>query len=269
MPRAQITSLKLDCFIHDDALEYLVSFPNLQTLHLRCTGHDPEPYAASAGDKDICDFIALQSAVIEVEDDKQASFLFRYCTVPQLTEAIGLLKLLPTLTTLRIEELERKPNNRIITTSFLDTLHVNQHSNSTTFLPRLTSLFLRIHAVSLDSSALVKAMTSRWAPDPVFATDMGIDRIRSIGIELMWQMSPWKRSPPDTPRKVFEPLRCLGDAGAKYTVHMLVKRSKGKPPSISLTPGHGYLRPNRSPYHTKELHSSAFPASCNTIITNS
>ncbi|KAI3621429.1 hypothetical protein WG66_006422 [Moniliophthora roreri] len=252
MPRAQITSLKLDCFIHDDALEYLVSFPNLQTLHLRCTGHDPEPYAASAGDKDICDFIALQSAVIEVEDDKQASFLFRYCTVPQLTsvhligfasywngestsaryrtsypdqvalslnsEAIGLLKLLPTLTTLRIEELERKPNNRIITTSFLDTLHVNQHSNSTTFLPRLTSLFLRIHAVSLDSSALVKAMTSRWAPDPVFATDMGIDRIRSIGIELMWQMSPWKRSPPDTPRKVFEPLRCLGDAGAKVWI---------------------------------------------------
>ncbi|ESK91745.1 hypothetical protein Moror_10574 [Moniliophthora roreri MCA 2997] len=262
MPRAQITSLKLDCFIHGDALEYLVSFPNLQTLHLRCTGHDLEPYAASAGDKDICDLIALQSAVIEVEDDKQASFLFRYCTVPQLTsvhliglasylewgvdqrtipnfisrsgctitelvlvrlpildsEDIGLLKLLPTLTTLRIEELERKPNNRIITTSFLDTLHVNQHSNSTTFLPRLTSLFLRIHAVSLDSSALVKAMTSRWAPDPVFATDMGIDRIRSIGIELMWQMSPWKRSPPDTPRKVFEPLRCLGDAGAKVWI---------------------------------------------------
>ncbi|KAK7049395.1 hypothetical protein VNI00_005996 [Paramarasmius palmivorus] len=100
------------------------------------------------------------------------------------TQTIYLLSILPTLTSLHIEEQcrPRLPINRIITPSFLDRLSDVTNMDTRPFLPALARIKFLLHAQELDIGALSRALSSRWVPDSEYASELGISCIQLVDI---------------------------------------------------------------------------------------
>ncbi|KAK1221104.1 hypothetical protein PQX77_016151 [Marasmius sp. AFHP31] len=133
------------------------------------------------------------------------------------TQTISLMKLVPTLTSLRIEELDlsRAGPNRIVTATFLRQFIVDQESHrighpGTTFLPLLTDLTLKIKAQGLFEAGLFVAVASRWVPDATRARDIGVECLRFVDITVVG-------SGLDSD-SALKSLRCFRDAGLRLNV---------------------------------------------------
>ncbi|KAI3621426.1 hypothetical protein WG66_006446 [Moniliophthora roreri] len=144
------------------------------------------------------------------------------CSITSLTfkwvpisdeQIIRLLRFMPHLKTLSLEEYptETNPRNQIVTRFFLKSLLVDHEHTSSFFLPRLTNLKLVVHADSLDEHALSDAVMSRWIPHLAYASDIGVDCIKSIEVIFL----DWKEDLIDT---LTGSLRWMGDAGARVTI---------------------------------------------------
>ncbi|KAK7042993.1 hypothetical protein VNI00_008731 [Paramarasmius palmivorus] len=106
----------------------------------------------------------------------------------QDTEAMSLLQNMASLTSLQLDEYRTPSPNVIVTTSFLMCLAVDHGSSSATsalFLPRLVDLRLSVHRAGLDINALVRAVSTRWLPDPTDASEIGVDCLRYLGLHVM------------------------------------------------------------------------------------
>ncbi|KAK7041716.1 hypothetical protein VNI00_009005 [Paramarasmius palmivorus] len=161
-------------------------------------------------------------------DDYISGFLARSCcTVTELVlsnfpitdfQTVTLLRQLPTLTKLFIEEFDG-PRNKIVTPAFLQSLHPNSNAHSTSFLPQMTNLSLEVYEDGLEHHMLVRALTSRWLPDATYATSIGVNCLKSITLIIWGTPSPASTSTLST-------LDCLKDAGANVAVEY-----KEPPPS--------------------------------------
>ncbi|KAI3616955.1 hypothetical protein WG66_004112 [Moniliophthora roreri] len=106
-------------------------------------------------------------------------------------QAISLLRLMPALENLHIQEMVRDneefPINKIVTSVFLQNLLVDHacSSESTPFLPRLANLTLAVHGYNLDGEALLKAITSRWLATRGLPSDVGVNSLKSVSIRLI------------------------------------------------------------------------------------
>ncbi|KAK7049393.1 D-lactate ferricytochrome c oxidoreductase [Paramarasmius palmivorus] len=95
---------------------------------------------------------------------------------------LDLLRLLPTLNTLHIEERRSNPSNGIITAKFLERISDVARMDIAPFLPELSNVKFVLHAEGLDVESLSRALTSRWVPDSEYASQLGISCIQSVEI---------------------------------------------------------------------------------------
>ncbi|KAK7043010.1 hypothetical protein VNI00_008748 [Paramarasmius palmivorus] len=141
---------------------------------------------------------------------------------PAFRQAASLLRLLrrmPHLQTLSIEEypMERKSANQMITPAFLRTLRVN-HEHDGPFLPHLTKLEIVVHPDDLDHRTLTETIMSRWIPDSTYASDIGVDCIKSFSVVLL-------KKNKGVFNTILATLRWMNDVGAKV---MILERDSGK-----------------------------------------
>uniref|UniRef100_A0A0W0GF00 F-box domain-containing protein n=1 Tax=Moniliophthora roreri TaxID=221103 RepID=A0A0W0GF00_MONRR len=130
------------------------------------------------------------------------------------TQAISLLRRLPTLAEFHIEEYSSTSEfgNRVITRTLLDEMTFDHENITTPFLPKLTSLSLVAHTSGLDKPALVRTITSRWIQDFVYATEAGICCIKAVNIVVLGKGSKEVGT-------VLESELCwIGSAGARLVV---------------------------------------------------
>ncbi|KAJ8083131.1 hypothetical protein PM082_009000 [Marasmius tenuissimus] len=128
-------------------------------------------------------------------------------------QALALLRMLPTIMLLNIEEFVLKDENFTVTTRFLDGLNASLDSPSfTPLVPQLTHLKLLVHAKDLSSDAVLAALSSRWLPDPRHATEMGVECLRSVTIVVILD--------PDDNQEGghLSCLRCFRDAGMQLAI---------------------------------------------------
>uniref|UniRef100_A0A0W0GBQ6 Uncharacterized protein n=1 Tax=Moniliophthora roreri TaxID=221103 RepID=A0A0W0GBQ6_MONRR len=155
----------------------------------------------------------------EWEDAPMKFFLLRSsCSITSLIiqdvpitsdQTIFLLRLLPELKLLSLGEygMQEPWYRQILTHSFIRLLSVNHDSysdSSIQFLSGLTHLALHACSKDLDQVALREAIASRWLPDPEYASQIGVDCLRSVSIRLMGK---------EEPDIVLYSLRELQDAG--------------------------------------------------------
>ncbi|KAL0570208.1 hypothetical protein V5O48_011764 [Marasmius crinis-equi] len=117
-------------------------------------------------------------------------------------------RLIPTIKSLCIEELTHENENRIVTKTFLERLAVNaplDPPSSAPLVPRLTDLKLVVHMKRLKLDPLLKALSSRWLPDPRSATKIGVDCLSSV--ELVGLVKPGQKG------GRLDGLFCFRDAG--------------------------------------------------------
>ncbi|KAK1225060.1 hypothetical protein PQX77_012007 [Marasmius sp. AFHP31] len=133
------------------------------------------------------------------------------------TQTVSLMKLVPTLTSLRIEELglSKAGPNKIVTATFLREFVVDQESHRighlvTTFLPLLTDLTLKMKAQGLSEEDLFAAIASRWVPDAARARDIGVECLQSVDITVVGSGLD--------PDSALKSLRCFRDAGLRLNV---------------------------------------------------
>ncbi|KAK1231922.1 hypothetical protein PQX77_004941 [Marasmius sp. AFHP31] len=126
------------------------------------------------------------------------------------SQLLSLLRLMPDLRTLEVGECR---SGRVITSRFLDRLAADLDNPHNPFLPHLTELRLKISAKELEERALVNALTSRWLPgdSPFASTAMGVDRIESVDVVLLW----WNGPPI---QDMLSSLQCLRDIGLRLTI---------------------------------------------------
>ncbi|KAK1226905.1 hypothetical protein PQX77_010121 [Marasmius sp. AFHP31] len=122
---------------------------------------------------------------------------------------IPFLRLLPTLKVLRLEESRgygsSTRQNECVSRTILRQLSSHQRCDSDSpFLPRLSELILSIYGRSLDTDALLEAVTSRWLPAE---SDVGVDCLRSLTLEMRDSQVP-----------SLEPLHYLRDAGLRVEI---------------------------------------------------
>ncbi|KAL0578554.1 hypothetical protein V5O48_003455 [Marasmius crinis-equi] len=158
-------------------------------------------------------------------DSLQAFLLRSSCAITSLhlqsipvtdVETLSLLRFMPTLESLYIEEFPRFKLNRIITKKFLDGLVANGPSSSLSsvpFLPRMSRIKLVLHAGGINSKAFLKALSSRWLPDPNQMGEVGVECLRSVTIVVL---ADEDFSLSDT--KPLDCLRCFKNAGMRLTV---------------------------------------------------
>ncbi|KAL0565919.1 hypothetical protein V5O48_016101 [Marasmius crinis-equi] len=110
------------------------------------------------------------------------------------------------------EDVERLLSATVITTTFLNRLHAHYRgSPGKTLIPRLTDLTLSVQGRQLDQEALVAAVTSRWLPDFGYASEIGVDCLRSLSIRVMEKDL--------TPLHTLETLCYLRDAGLRVDIY--------------------------------------------------
>uniref|UniRef100_A0A0W0F3C0 Uncharacterized protein n=2 Tax=Moniliophthora roreri TaxID=221103 RepID=A0A0W0F3C0_MONRR len=151
------------------------------------------------------------------------NFLVRSsCSITSLTlvwvpmsdeQLIRLLECMPHLKMLTLEEYpaKLKSENQIITLNLLKSLFVDHEHTDGLFLPRLINLKLLVHADSLDEQALVEAIMSRWNPDTTYASEIGIDCLKTVDIILL-------ENKEDLIDRLTNKLRWMGDAGGRVTI---------------------------------------------------
>ncbi|KAJ8073848.1 hypothetical protein AAF712_003297 [Marasmius tenuissimus] len=114
-------------------------------------------------------------------------------------QLVELLDHIPTLKSLHIEEYTTGPSrlqtNRLVTEYFLNHLALVQEGGSEhysfnrVFIPRLEDLSVVVHDIEMDLRALLKAVLSRYLPDPDHASAVGIACVRSVGVIAMGRNS--------------------------------------------------------------------------------
>ncbi|KAK7047423.1 hypothetical protein VNI00_006654 [Paramarasmius palmivorus] len=124
------------------------------------------------------------------------------CTITSLTlvrqqmddhQALALLKLLPALQSLEVREYL---GNAIVTPHFLKWLTVEDGSlsESSSILPRLSTLTLDVYDKGLDAEAFSNAVVSRWKPAPDHRVEclQSVDiTVRASGDEANWRQLVW------------------------------------------------------------------------------
>ncbi|KAK1227528.1 hypothetical protein PQX77_009435 [Marasmius sp. AFHP31] len=154
------------------------------------------------------------------------TFLHRSsCTITSLylkflpitdVQTLSLLRMIPTIRSLGIEERMIIRLNRIVTGRFLDGLNASQESpspSSTPLVPQLTDLKLVVHARHLDSDAFLTVLSSRWLPDPELG--VGVECLRNVAIVVILSSG----GDQDFERKGrLDCLECFRDAGMQISV---------------------------------------------------
>ncbi|KAK1229853.1 hypothetical protein PQX77_007071 [Marasmius sp. AFHP31] len=128
-------------------------------------------------------------------------------------QVLSLLTSLPALRSLCIVELAHQGRNRIVTQTLLDGLTVDAPMNtpsSMPVLPRLTEMKLVVNAQELQSQTLLRMLSSRWLPDPVQATELGVDSLSFVAITVLSNTTP--------PERPLDCLRCFKDAGMTLVI---------------------------------------------------
>ncbi|KAK1225062.1 hypothetical protein PQX77_012009 [Marasmius sp. AFHP31] len=104
-------------------------------------------------------------------------------------QTIALLELVPTLTTLEIEERRLDAPNQIVTGSFLRRFTVCHQlevlQSGHIFLPRLMDATFVMRRNGLIEEDLFDAISSRWIPEPKEASEVGVACLRSVQITVM------------------------------------------------------------------------------------
>ncbi|KAJ8083167.1 hypothetical protein PM082_009036 [Marasmius tenuissimus] len=131
-------------------------------------------------------------------------------------QTLSLLRMIPTIRSLGIEEWRSRQQNCIVTGHFLDGLNASQESPSPSFIPlvpQLTDLKLVVHARNLDSDAFLTALSSRWLPDPEHG--VGVECLRDVAIVVILP----SEGDQDFERKGhLDCLECFRDAGMRISV---------------------------------------------------
>ncbi|KAL0570087.1 hypothetical protein V5O48_011881 [Marasmius crinis-equi] len=151
------------------------------------------------------------------------SFLQRSsCRISSLTlkclpitseQMISLLRMIPTIESLCIEELHQEHENRIVTRTFLDSFAAGAPAHlpsSTPLIPRLTDLRLVVHVKHLESETFLKALSSRWAPDPTNAVEIDVACLRSVAIVVILNDGDKEGD--------LDGLLCFADAGVRLSI---------------------------------------------------
>ncbi|KAL0065736.1 hypothetical protein AAF712_007219 [Marasmius tenuissimus] len=125
-------------------------------------------------------------------------------------QVLALLRLIPTITSLCVGELSCEQENRIVTASFLDGL--NTSLDSVPLAPQLTHLKVRVHAHNLASDAFLKALSSRWLPDPRHARKIGVECLHFVTIVVIVS------SEQDQKDGHLDCLDCFKDAGMRLAI---------------------------------------------------
>ncbi|KAL0570088.1 hypothetical protein V5O48_011882 [Marasmius crinis-equi] len=103
-------------------------------------------------------------------------------------QMLSLLGIMPTVKSLRIEELRDEGENRIVTKLFLDGLAIQasmKTPSSAPLVPCLADMKLIIHAENLHSDPFLRTLSSRWLPDPHVAAEIGVDCLRFVAIVVV------------------------------------------------------------------------------------
>ncbi|KAL0570084.1 hypothetical protein V5O48_011878 [Marasmius crinis-equi] len=103
-------------------------------------------------------------------------------------QMLSLLRMIPSIVSLSIEEYLEEVENRVVTGTLLHGFAVSassQSPSSTSLVPRLSDLKLVVHAEGLESDLMLKALSTRWLPDPIDAVETGVDCLRSVGIVVI------------------------------------------------------------------------------------
>uniref|UniRef100_A0A0W0G6A0 F-box domain-containing protein n=1 Tax=Moniliophthora roreri TaxID=221103 RepID=A0A0W0G6A0_MONRR len=181
------------------------TLPQLASMEIR--GGKPQPLQSWKiwAAKPLSDFLLRSSCHL-------TSLAFEWVPLSD-EQAIDLLYSIPSLETLQIMEYrstDDQAQNRIVTPTFLKELWVGNDWAVTPLLPKLHSLKLDVHGLSFDDKALVRAVTSRWLPDPECASEGGIDCIRSVDVVFLEDGEHVER--------LHASLRWMGDAGAQVRI---------------------------------------------------
>ncbi|KAK7049394.1 hypothetical protein VNI00_005995 [Paramarasmius palmivorus] len=132
------------------------------------------------------------------------------------SQTISLLYLLPTLTTLSIEERTGDIcTNQVFTSSFLNRLSSVTRMTTHPFLPELAHVKFTLHADELDIGVLSRALTARWVPDTQYALELGIACIQTIDIVFI------EDEDEEYVENLWSSLGWMASAGARLTVSAL------------------------------------------------
>ncbi|KAJ8083163.1 hypothetical protein PM082_009032 [Marasmius tenuissimus] len=129
-------------------------------------------------------------------------------------QVLSLLRMIPSITSLCIEELRDHGQNRIVTKSLLDVLTVSEGTpliSPTHVLPQLTDLKLVAHAKGLDANGFLNILSSRWLPDPSQAGDLGVECLQHVAIVVMLDLDSEREQ--DRKGGHLDCLECFRDAG--------------------------------------------------------
>ncbi|KAJ8095168.1 hypothetical protein PM082_010390 [Marasmius tenuissimus] len=138
-------------------------------------------------------------------------------------QTIVLLRAMPQLASLQIEELEfpgtattDPPSNmnRIVTDTLLQRLVVKHEGYKleppgTVLLPLLANITVKLHAQNLPEQSLLAVISSRWIPDITQARDVGVECLRSVNIDVMGG---------EESGSTLDSLRCFRDAGLRLKI---------------------------------------------------
>uniref|UniRef100_A0A0W0F748 F-box domain-containing protein n=1 Tax=Moniliophthora roreri TaxID=221103 RepID=A0A0W0F748_MONRR len=152
------------------------TLPQLTSLEMSCTtgASDAdiawkdwdEVHVADFFVRSACALISLSPQYVPTSDDQLLHFL----------------RLMPSLESLQLEESTNSQSNRTITGRFLNRLAIDYQDMSPPFLPRLRRIKFIMHEDGLVEAVLPKTLASRWIPDDQYASEVGIDCIKSIDI---------------------------------------------------------------------------------------
>ncbi|KAI3621720.1 hypothetical protein WG66_016718 [Moniliophthora roreri] len=141
---------------------------------------------------------------------KLTSLSLRYVPISD-DQLIHFLRLMPSLESLCVEESADPKSNQTITQRFFNRLAISHHNMSPHFLPKLTAVRLVLHEDGLVENVLPKTLISGWVPDARYASEVGIDSIKSIDIMFIAE----NEDPVET---LISKLRWMRGAGVMVTV---------------------------------------------------
>ncbi|KAK7043025.1 hypothetical protein VNI00_008763 [Paramarasmius palmivorus] len=174
----QLTVMASECSEVTDVMNHITA-RRLSSLHI--SGCDESPSTTWKWWEGNCvtDFLERSACTL-------TSLSLQWVPISD-TQIIHLLQNIPTLSKLHIEEYHRgvERKNRIVTKSFLDRLNFDHEQTTALYLPRLSELSIVVHSSDLDRQAILRAVTSRWVPDTVYAAEVGVDCINSVGVVIL------------------------------------------------------------------------------------
>ncbi|KAL0570085.1 hypothetical protein V5O48_011879 [Marasmius crinis-equi] len=216
LPWEQVTSLHMPVSHNSWAFSILSSCPAVEHLEVDQVDvlDDDDSYSGHITSSKVKTLV-ITSARGQIDVDgvlQHATLDLRYLPITD-EQTISLLRMIPMLTSLCIEELSDEQENYIITRPFLDGLAANASLNSlssTPLVPRPSNLRVVVHAKDLQADTFLETLSSRWLPDPADESEMGIDCLRVVSIVVILE-SEGKGGQLDD-------LSCLRDAGMRLSI---------------------------------------------------